>query len=704
MPPPLSPAFFLSWFSFLFPFFLLVFVGFVKPLRVSPLGRLLPAPPGPRDSPPLRVHVRFVSHLCQKIPLGRILSEALERTVQVCYILEPTIGSWLYKPSDVFTGFEAESLDSSLCYCDGLGHHKDLSKYGVPSFHTCCLDVEVASSFDEALPQLLDHGLNHVPPTNDDINLFLASVQEAWYTSYIPDDQKIKWVHVEPLLKAYCAEAPMSYHGLSSSTLKRLRGAASCMTRSLYTVGLDKAKHNPFFICIKAARLIARERLRSDEFILTNESVSQALFRLEHELLTMNLPKGPLQLPFLFFNYKQHKDKFRFLSNAGNCIFSPVACLITTMLVALKNELKLVAVDLQKSCHNFLNVHCNPYWPVGDPREVALNLPNVVNSIESGDISRCFETIPHSGTHSLEEALLFCTRKVQHRCHTDVVFWVKSDRRNGFVEARVCSRCPGSPSCWHAFSFEQFIMINSWLLNNSLLQFGQDQVHRQLLGIFMGHPCSPEWCDVYLLSFELRAHFRWARLCSTSMLASFRHSFRYIDDIISFNAPPRVFWLSKGSPEEEDNPFWIYPLSVLSFENQVTAWLPNSAPFPKGCSVNFLEYSFSIGASGRLAFCHFDKKDTLPFVAVRYMHFKSNRPRSQLLGFIPARILTFLFTNSAPHFAVAAINKMVLHCVARDFPRKLVDNVVMASLQRFLEVPGTSVSVPRVIQRLANSR
>jgi hypothetical protein len=91
----------------------------------------------------------------------------------------------------------------------------------------------------------------------------------------------------------------------------------------LYCSGLDKAANNACFICIKHIRLQALECLTGVDFAPCKENglwmlPSSILDQVSGDLKWI-LPESPppyQALPYLMVTYKQHKGKYRWLTNA----------------------------------------------------------------------------------------------------------------------------------------------------------------------------------------------------------------------------------------------------------------------------------------------------------------------------------------------------------------------------------------------------
>jgi hypothetical protein len=108
------------------------------------------------------------------------------------------------------------------------------------------------------------------------------------------------------------------------------------LLKHLFCSGLDKAANNVCFICIRHIRLQAFERLSGEDFKpCKSDSIwdlpSYILDKISHDLSQL-LPEclPPFQaLPYLMATFKQHKAKYRWLTNAHNTVFSNIVLLLT---------------------------------------------------------------------------------------------------------------------------------------------------------------------------------------------------------------------------------------------------------------------------------------------------------------------------------------------------------------------------------------
>ena len=276
--------------------------------------------------------------------------------------------------------------------------------------------------------------------------------------------------------------------------------------------------------------------------------------------------------------YKFHKKKYRWISNAFGTMYVNIATLLTIATMALLDEVKEWASTNVKGYKNFLGIDTSMYWIIDSITDFTLNIPEVINNIYVADITRCFESIPISGKDTLYDAMEFITQigiSNMKRKHpkSEQVLWVKINDKGITTKALWASTCPKNGE-WFQIPIPKFLQIHKWLTTNCYVRLG-DQVWKQVLGIPMGFSCSPLWCNLYLMSYEVKFIQRLARLGQATILSKFKHAFRYIDDLCWINVGEANRFLDPAQPRNRDNPFWIYPLDIIEIKTEVSQFSLN---------------------------------------------------------------------------------------------------------------------------------
>jgi hypothetical protein len=189
------------------------------------------------------------------------------------------------------------------------------------------------------------------------------------------------------------------------------------LLQNLYCSGLDKATNNACFICIKHIRLMALERLMGPDFapcksgniwLLPTGVLDQVSNDLNNILPEFLLPYQTL--PYLMATFKQHKGKYRWLTNAFQTMFSNIARLLTITSKVIIETVKTWALLKVQSYLHFLRADTSIFWIVDSIIDTTLNLPTELHDIFVADICRCYETIPIQGPDNLLMAITYVSK------------------------------------------------------------------------------------------------------------------------------------------------------------------------------------------------------------------------------------------------------------------------------------------------------
>ena len=88
-----------------------------------------------------------------------------------------------------------------------------------------------------------------------------------------------------------------------------------------------------------------------------------------------------------------------------------------------------------------------------------------------------------------------------------------------------------------------------FLVNNIYVRFG-GQLYRQMIGILMGTNCAPLLADLFLCSYENELLDKLIKEGKRKLAGRFNLSYRYIDDLISFNYKRFKEFISDIYPKE----------------------------------------------------------------------------------------------------------------------------------------------------------
>ena len=356
----------------------------------------------------------------------------------------PNLASELYRPSEVFKKFSFANLldENGQCACQSFKRFRPFgdpltiledSSFCKSSLHVRSTDLSIVQHL--GLREALAQGLNHIPLKSTKIVEAMAVAMSAFeqtvnifcsHDSLFPVDQAREWFHLKCLtqLKNACKANKFGFQQLGQFLLDMpaVKNEISWLLKYMYCSGLDKADNNACFICIKHIRLQALERLMSPDFeaCKSNETwclPTAILDQVSSELRTI-LPECPppfQTLPYLMATFKQHKTKYRWLTNAFQTIFSSIATLLTLTSAEILETYKSWANSLEIGYKNFLKVDTSMFWLIDSAVDAILNFLDRIFDIFVADITRCYESIPLQGEDNLLEAIQFIINKAFRR-------------------------------------------------------------------------------------------------------------------------------------------------------------------------------------------------------------------------------------------------------------------------------------------------
>lgn len=634
------------------------------------------------------------------------------------------LASQFYRPSLVFKQFSHANLrdlhQSCLCkrvkrfakYLDSATAEESTS-YGEKDIHVRTMDTSIIQHIE--LRKALSKGLNHIPLRPTEISVSLATAFDA-FAQFIsvmglcelgfPVEDAESWFRQKCLSQLKAASKSnkfgFRYSGRNLLDIAAVRNEIEFLTSHLYCAGLDKASNNPCFICIRHIWQLALKRLSSLDFSPCKENNiwslnSQVMEETSAAILDI-LPELQVSfksLPYLMATYKQHKQKYRWLTKAFQTIYTNLAHLLTISTMLVLEYVKEWAAATVAGYANFLRCDSSIYWLVNSSIEVALNLPQEIHSIFVADITRCYESIPLQGPDNLCDAIAHVIRlgyrqARTHHPRSDPQIWVRIDANGCAAHATWNTSHPTYGNCF-SLSESRLIALHSWLMQNCYVGLG-DYVWRQVTGIPMGFACSPLWCNIYLLHYEISFIQRLAKLGRGDILQKFKHAYRYIDDLCWVNVERPLEFLSPNQNRDPGNPYWIYPLQVLEIKCEVAQFAQND-PL-RGIRAHFmnLEVILDDNLKGGYTTCKFDKRRLLPFGYTQYIQFASNRPIKQAYSIAVSQTVPILYLSSTVTAAASEILILIQAMVKNGFKEQRLHHLIATFLARN-QFPGLKFAI-----------
>ena len=640
----------------------------------------------------------------------------------------PNVTKFCYRPASVFKDFNVKTHinDSFQCICNSS---KRLMQFldpdtmdnsnGNSKMHVRTMDTSIIHN--KGLRDAITLGLNHIPLRNTNVRETIQVIMDTFgqvcqllkVDELINVDMISKVVYTKARDKVISAMRENLYGFRYSKPYlfseRSVESELSWLLKHLFISGIDKATNNASFICVSHIRNQALLRLNSPDFEpcksdATWESIEHVTQKVKTELhsLLPQLPTHEDELPYIMGIYKVHKKKYRWISNAFGTLYVNIATLLTISTMALLEEVKEWATNTVKGYRNFLGINTSVYWVIDSINDFTLNIPETINNIYVADITRCFESIPISGKDTLYEAMEFITQigisnlKRKHP-RSETLLWIKINEKGITTKAVWASTCPRYGD-WFPITIPKFLQIHKWVTTNCYVRLG-DQVWKQILGIPMGFSCSPLWCNLYLMSYEIKFIQRLARLGKTTILTKFKHAFRYIDDLCWVNVGEAMLFLDPTQPRHVDNPLWIYPLDIIEIKTEVSKF---STIHPKcGIIAHFMNVLITITDenSGKFVMQKYDKRRELPFRYSQYIKFRSNRPVKQAYNIVISQTVPILYLSSNTEVALHEINTLITTLSANGFRISKLRQIVTLFLSKN-HFPAIRFSKDQLLQRI----
>ena len=242
------------------------------------------------------------------------------------------------------------------------------------------------------------------------------------------------------------------------------------------------------------------------------------------------------RLPYLYWTFKLHKSpvKHRFIAGSSKCTTKQLSSLLTKILTVMKTGLEKYC-SLKTSHNEVTNM-----WILKNSLNLLSSLGYLgvhrATSIQTFDFSTLYTSIPHDLLKSRMNNIINNAFKHKNGAtrYTHIkVGRNKSDSLNGDNKYTANAICK---------------MIE-FLADNIYVRFG-GQLFRQMVGIPMGTNCAPLLADLFLYSYENEFSDKLIKKGKRKLARKFNLSYRYIDDLISFNNKRFKGFISNIYPKE----------------------------------------------------------------------------------------------------------------------------------------------------------
>ena len=157
-----------------------------------------------------------------------------------------------------------------------------------------------------------------------------------------------------------------------------------------------------------------------------------------------------------------------------------------------------------------------------------------------------------------------------------------------------------------------------FLIDNIFVEFG-GQIFQQVVGIPMGTNCAPLLADLFLYSYEAEFIENLVKSGKKNLARSFNFTFRYIDDVLSFNNPRFGDYVDFIYPEE---------LEIKDTTDSST-------------QASYLDILLGIDKDQHMTTKIYDKRDDFNFSIVNFPFLSSNIPESPAYGVYISQLIRY---------------------------------------------------------------
>ena len=337
-------------------------------------------------------------------------------------------------------------------------------------------------------------------------------------------------------------------------------------------------------------------QMSSEDIVNTHDTFMKSL--------GIELSDDDKRLPYLYWTPKLHKSpgKHRFIAGSSKCTTKELSSLLTKI---------LTKTGLEKYCSiKTSHTGVNNMWMPKNSTDLLSSSSHLgvhrATSIETFDFSTLYTSIPHNLLKSRKNSIINNAFKYKNgatRCtHIKVgrnKSYFTSDPLNGDNKYTANDTC----------KMIEFLVD---------VRFG-GQLVRQMVGIPMGTNCAPLLADLFLYSYENEFSDKLIKEGKRKLARKFSLSYRYIDDLISFNNKRFKEFISD-----------IYTKELTISETTESTSI-----------ASYLDLLFIRDKSNNITTKLYDKRDAFGFHIVNFPFMSSNIPSAPAYGVYASQLIRY---------------------------------------------------------------
>ena len=243
---------------------------------------------------------------------------------------------------------------------------------------------------------------------------------------------------------------------------------------------------------------------------------------------------------YLYWTPKLHKSpvKHRFIAGSCKCTTKQLSSLLTKILTVIKT-------GLEKYCSiKTSHTGVNNMWILKNSTNLLSSLSHLgvhrTTSIQTFDFSTLYTSIPHDLLKSRMNSII--NNAFKYKNGATRYTHIKVGRNKSYFTSDPLN---GD----NKYTASDICKIIEFLVDNIYVRF-DGQLFRQMVGIPMGTNCAPLLADLLLYSYENEFLDKLVKEGKRKLARKFNLSYRYTDDLISFNNKRFKEFISDIYPKE----------------------------------------------------------------------------------------------------------------------------------------------------------
>ena len=325
--------------------------------------------------------------------------------------------------------------------------------------------------------------------------------------------------------------------------------------------------------------------------------------------LGIELSDDDKRLPDLYWTPKLHKSpvKHCFIAGSSKCTTKQLSSLLTKILTVIKT-------GVEKYCSiKTSHTGVNNMWTLKNSTNLRSSLSHLgvhrATFIQTFDFSTLYTSIPHDLLKSRMNSII--NNAFKYKNGGTRYTHIKVGRNKSYFTSDPLNSD-------NKYTANDICKMVEFLVDNIYDRFG-GQLFRQMVGIPMGTNCAPLLADLFFYSYENELLDKFVKEGKRKLARKFNLSYRYTDDLISFNNKRFKEFISD-----------IYPKELTISETTESTSI-----------ASFLDLLFIRDKSINITTKLYDKRDAFGFHIVNFPFMSSNIPSATAYGVYASQLIRY---------------------------------------------------------------